>query len=81
MAEGNDGKNGTDGGAGEGNDGKYSTDGGAGERNDGKDGTDSGADAADDQSLKTPSPLPPALPSLLRADPNWYKLRDESKGS
>ena len=78
SGEGNDGKDGTDGGAGEGNDGKDSTDGGAGERNDGKGGT---TDADDDQSLKTPPPLPPALPSLPRADPNWYKLRDESKGS
>ena len=70
-----------DGGSGEGNGGKDGTDGGAGERNDGKDGTDGGADADDDQSLKTPSPLPPAFPSLPRADPHWYKLRDESKGS
>ena len=56
-------------------------DGGNGEGDDGKDGTYGGAGADDDQSLKTPSPLPPALPSLPRADLHWYKLRDESKGS
>ena len=55
--------------------------GGSGEGIDGKDGTDGGADADYDRSLKTPSPLPPALPSLPQADPHWYKLKDESKGS
>ena len=42
-------------------------DGGSGE---GNDGTDGGAGADDDQSLKIRSPLPPALPSLPRADPS-----------
>ena len=53
-------------------------DGGSGE---GDNGTDGEAGADDDQSLKTQSPLPPSLPSLPRADPHWYKSRDESKGS
>ena len=46
-------------------------DSGSGEGNNGKDGTDDGVGADDDQSLKIPSPLPPALPSLPRADPYW----------
>lgn len=42
-------------------------------------GTDSDSDSDDE--LKTPPPPPPPLPSLPRADPNWYKYADDSKGS
>ena len=53
---------------------------------DGRDGTEpGGVGTDDDQLLKTPPTLPPALPPLHvhvpRADPNWYKSANDSKGS
>ena len=49
---------------------------GSGEGDKGKDDTDGGVDGDDDQSLKTPPPLPPALQSLPPADNQWYKGDD-----
>ena len=46
---------------------------GSREGDNGKDGTDDGVGSDDDQSLKTPSLLPPALSSLPPADNQWYK--------
>ena len=48
-----------------------------GEGTGGRDSTDGGV-GSDDDLLKTPPPLPPALPPLPQADPNWYKSGDES---
>lgn len=56
-------------------------DGDGGEGTNGKDSADGEVGADDDQLLKTPPPLPPALPPLPQADPHWYKSGDESKGS
>ena len=55
-------------------------DGDGGEGTNGKDSADGEVGADDDQLLKTPPPLPPALPPLPQADPHWYKSGDESKG-